>query len=468
MHNALAALASAMVVIAAPAEAQVAKGDFSGAIEVGAGTKLRLALHLFDAQEGGGLVGTLDSLDQGTRGIAISDLVADGQTLRFTVPMVGGSYQGRWNAVRNSWVGTWSQGGAGLPLEWTPTKTEARAPLAAVANWTMPEPASLLDPLVAANPTLVLGLGTVDGKRLRSAVRGGGEQPAREATRFEIGSITKVFTELLLAEMVARGEVRLDDPVRTLLPPGTLADGGNRPITLRDLASHYSGLPRLPANLAPTDPADPYAGYDEAKLHAFLKGWVPARRPGAMFEYSNLGVGLLGHVLARRAGKPYEQLLTERILTPLGMADTSSSNDRLAIPHGESGKPVKPWQLGSLAGAGALRSTIGDMTRFAAALLDPPASLRPAVELMLKEPLRPAGDFASVGLGLLSVPTTHGRLLNHDGGTGGMRSSLFLDPARKRAAVVLSNSVTARAPASLALEALAGVKPGAPAAAPAR
>ena len=77
-----------------------------------------------------------------------------------------------------------------------------------------------------------------------------------------------------LADMVVRGEVKLDEPVRDLLPAGTLADGQNRPITLRDLASHYSGLPRLPANLAPTDPADPYAGYDEARLHAFLKGWT--------------------------------------------------------------------------------------------------------------------------------------------------------------------------------------------------
>ena len=458
MASVVQAMTAAALVIAAPATAQVTEGDFSGAIEVAPGQKLRLALHLFQAQEGGGLVGSLDSLDQGARGIAISDLVVDRQGLRFTVPMVGGSYRSSWDTARGAWTGSWSQGGRDLPLDWTPTKAEARPPLAAQARWTMPEPATVLEPLVAAEPTLAIALGTVDGKRLRTAVRGGSQHPATANTRFEIGSITKIFTDMLLAAMVARCEVRLDDPVRALLPSGTLADHGNRPITLRDLASHYSGLPRLPANLQPTDPADPYAGYDEAKLHAFLQGWKPGRKPGAMFEYSNLGVGLLGHAHARRAGKPYETLLTERILEPLGMSRTDFSDEGLATPHGEDGKPVRPWRLSSLAAAGGLRSTVGDMTRFAAALLDPPAPLRPAVRLLLDQPLRPAGGSSRIGLGLLSVPTSQGPVLNHDGGTGGMRSSLWLDPARKRAVVLLSNSAAGRAPGAIAVETLGGVK----------
>ncbi len=440
----------------------MAKGSFAGTLEPAPGTKLRLVLHLQEAQEGGGLVGSLDSLDQGARGIALSAIDLSADTLRFWVPAVGGSYEGKWDPAGNKWVGNWSQGGAGLPLAWTPLPTSTRPPLAATKNWTMPSPAALAEAAVANRPALALGVGTVDGSRIQTTVRGGAAHSASDATRFEIGSITKVLTDLLLADMVVKGEVRLDQPVRDLLPAGVLSDGGNRPITLRDLATHYSGLPRLPSNLAPTDPSDPYADYGQAKLYAFLKSWSPDRKPGAMFEYSNLGVGLLGHALALKAGKPYEQLLTERILLPLGMKDSDFSDRNLAVPHGPDGKATKAWKLSALAAAGGLRSTTADMTRFAAALLDPPAQLRAAVRMMLDHPLKPTQDFSQIRLGLLTVPTSEGLLLNHDGGTGGMRSSLFLDQPRKRAVVVLSNSVGEPAPTAVALEAIAGVKMPAP------
>lgn len=460
------AIGLVVVVMAAPVHAQTTKGSFAGTIEPAPGISLRLALHLSDALEGSELVGTLDSLDQGARGIAISGIVAEGGALRFAVPAVGGNYEGQWDGARGAWVGTWSQGGAGLPLVWTPSAAPTRPLLKATAGWKIPESAGLIDPLVASSPVMAIAVGTVSETRIQTTVRGGTSQPASAATRFEIGSLTKLFTDLLLADMVVRGEVKLSDPVRNLLPTGVLADGGNRPITLADLATHYSGLPRLPANLAPADPTDPYADYDEAKLYAFLRGWRPDRKPGAMFEYSNLGVGLLGHALARHAGQPYEQLIKERVLRPLGMNDTDFSDRNLATPRGSTDAAVKPWAMSSLAAAGGLRSTIGDMTRFAAALLNPPKSLRPAVRIMLDYPARPAGGSNSISLGLLSVPTTVGPVLNHDGGTGGMRSSLYLDTARQRGVVVLANRVAGRSPGSIAIELLAGVKPEPAAAAP--
>src|SRR5580704_17433633 len=141
---------------------------------------------------------------------------------------------------------------------------------------------------------------------------------------FEIGSITKVFTALLMADMAQRGEVAFDDPVAKYLPP----EGRPHPydkdgaITLLDLATHTSGLPRSPPNLEPKDPDNPYADYTAARLYAFLSSYTSQFQPGTSFEYSNLGFGLLGHALALRAGCPYEDLLLDRICAPLGLEDT--------------------------------------------------------------------------------------------------------------------------------------------------
>lgn len=323
-------------------------------------------------------------------------------------------------------------------------------------------PAAALAP-VAIAPGQVIQLAIVERNRTAVAERRAPSLAATPGLRFEIGSLTKVFTALLLAEMAARGEVRLDTPLRDLLPAGTLTEPvGARLITLRDLASHHSGLPRLPTNLIPVDFGDPYGGYDEAMLLAFVRGWKPVRAPGAGFEYSNLGAGLLGAVLARTAGKPFETLLAERILSPLKMRDTGFDDLRLAIPYAGA-TPVKPWHLASLAGAGGLRSTTADMARFAAALASPPARLAPAVRLLLAEPVRPTtiGGGTTIGLGLFRTETKAGPIYLHDGGTGGMRSFLALDLARGRSVIVLTNQSGGANLAPLALETLAGAaRPG--------
>ena len=142
-------------------------------------------------------------------------------------------------------------------------------------------------------------------------------------TIFEIGSVTKVFTSLLLAEMVSRKEVALDDPAAQYLPePVRMPERSGKAITLLDLSMHCSGLPRVPGNLNPKDPANPYADYSVDDLYQFLSGYTLPRDPGSEVECSNLGAGLLGHILARRAGTDYETLVRARITEPLSMPDT--------------------------------------------------------------------------------------------------------------------------------------------------
>ena len=134
----------------------------------------------------------------------------------------------------------------------------------------------------------------------------GDGQPLGEEARFEIGSITKTFTALLLADAVVRRRFALDDPVESALPPGLkLRDAADAPIRWVDLATHRSGLPRLPSNLAPQDRRDPYAGYDEAQLLRFLRDFKPTAARDTRWEYSNLGFGLLGYALGRAAGSSY-------------------------------------------------------------------------------------------------------------------------------------------------------------------
>src|SRR5579864_7247434 len=154
-------------------------------------------------------------------------------------------------------------------------------------------------------------------------------------TIFEIGSVTKVFTSLLLADMVNRKEVALDDPAARYLPEHVrMPERSGKPITLLELSTHRSGLPPLPSNMKLT----PNAGYSVNDLYEFLSGYTLPRDPGSEFEYSNLGAGLLGHLLACHAGTDYESLIRSRITRPLGMPDTgitlsSSMQQRMATGH---------------------------------------------------------------------------------------------------------------------------------------
>ena len=269
-------------------------------------------------------------------------------------------------------------------------------------------------------------------------------------TIFEIGSVTKVFTSLLLADMVNRKEVALDDPAAKYLPETVkMPERNGKSITLHDLSTHSSGLPRLPSNLKLKDPRNPYADYSVDDLYQFLSGYELPRDPdlkGSELEYSNLGAGLLGHLLAYRAGTDYESLIRTRITQPLGMPDTgitlsSSMKQRMATGHTAMLAPAANWDLPTLAGAGALRSSANDMLTFLEAFLGYKESpLAPAMKAML-EVRRPAGK-AKIGLGWFIFPTDGREIAWHDGGTGGFRSFVGYDPKARIGVVVLSNAFT--------------------------
>lgn len=328
----------------------------------------------------------------------------------------------------------------------------ACTPAAAAAQSAFP-PDSAIQALLEQRVTdgraagIVLGLIDADGStRILSAGTAGPGRTLGGESIFEIGSITKVFTGVLLADMARRGLVSLDDPVARHLPPEvTVPARGGRHVTLEQLSSQTSGLPRLPGNLRPTDPLNPYADYTVAQLYEFLTGYALPRDPGAQFEYSNLGVGLLGHALALRAGTNYEVLLRERVLDPLGMEDTGitlspTARTRVAAPHEAGGDTVPLWDLPTLAGAGALRSTTHDMLKFAAAALRG----RGAVPDAIREAMRPrapaGGPTVSIGLGWIRLATGGDTIVWHNGGTGGSRSFLGIVPAAGTAVVLLTNS----------------------------
>ena len=296
---------------------------------------------------------------------------------------------------------------------------------------------------------IIVGLVDATGSRFTATgakVPGGAVAPDAN-TVFEIGSITKVFTSLVLADMVERGEVKLDDPVAKFLPSTVRVPGRDgKVITLLDLANQVSGLPRLPGNLKPADPGDPYADYGPAQLYEFLSGYALTRGIGEKYEYSNLGVGLLGHALALKAGVGYEELVRRRVLEPLGMGNTAitlpdSMLARFATGTGPSLLPVKPWAFDALAGAGALRSTANDMLRFLTAAMGlRETPLRKAFVLMLQK-RRPTGTpDLDIAMGW-HVWTKYGtEIVWHNGGTGGFRSFAGFNPAKKTGVVVLCNT----------------------------
>ena len=264
-------------------------------------------------------------------------------------------------------------------------------------------------------------------------------------TIFEIGSVSKVFTSLLLADMVDRKEVALDDPAAKYLPEHVkMPERNGKSITLLDLSTHTSGLPRLSSNLKLNDPRNPYADYSVDDLHQFLSGYTLTRDPGSEFEYSNLGGGLLGQLLAYRARTDYESLIGTRITRPLSMPDTaitlsSSMKQRMATGHSAMLAPVANWDLPALAGAGALRSSANDMLTFLEAFLGYKESpLAPAMKAML-EVRRPAGQ-TNIGLGWLILSVDGREIAWHNGGTGGFRSFVGYDPKERIGVVVLSNA----------------------------
>jgi D-alanyl-D-alanine-carboxypeptidase/D-alanyl-D-alanine-endopeptidase len=470
------ALAAALMAttIVAPAAAQEAAGNWLGVLDV-SGTRLPLVLHL-KRDEAGALGGTMDSPAQGATGIPLAEVKVEAGSLTFAVPSITGTYKGQWDADAKLWKGEWSQAGQRWPLAFAVPP----APQPLPADWQLPpdaDMARLIADRNAGRPGQGIVVGMLDASGPRFVA--GGTGPAARVDRntlFEIGSISKLFTALILADMVNKGEVSLDDPAAKYLPAGHHMPARNgRQITLRDLATHRSGLPRMPDDMGRADTIeDPFAGYGEDKLLAFLDRYQLTRDVGSQWEYSNLGVGLLGYLLGRAAHSDYETLLRTRITGPLGMKDTmvtlqGGTVARLVAPFDRYMRPAKPWNMTVFAPAGGIRSSAADMLVFAHAVLDPKSPIAAAMKTALAA--RGPGQTAQVeqALGwLIAHPRPDIELLLHDGETGGYQSILVLEPAKARAVVALANSQAQPAPTDLALHAILGtpVGPTPPLAAP--
>jgi CubicO group peptidase (beta-lactamase class C family) len=236
----------------------------------------------------------------------------------------------------------------------------------------------------------------------------GDKRPVNGDTVFDIGSITKVFTALLLADMARRGEVKIDDPAAKYSDKKKvkLPERGGKQITLADLATHTSGLPLRPTNLVSKDPNDKYRGYTVDLMYECLSSFILPRDIGTKYEYSNLGYGLLGHVLEKRLGSTYADVVESRITQPLEMKDTRidltpAMKSRMAAGYNNELTPIQTeWHFGALQSAGAFSSTASDLLKFLGAVLGYKRSpLLPAMKSML-DVRRPGGMQPSTEIAL--------------------------------------------------------------------
>jgi CubicO group peptidase (beta-lactamase class C family) len=295
---------------------------------------------------------------------------------------------------------------------------------------------------------LQIDLDALPSQRLGSGCATRRTDPPPFDARFEIGSISKALVGVLAAEMAARGEVRLDEPMSALLPAGVAAPQINgAPITLADLLTHTSGLPRLPVGFRPGDPANPYADLTAAGVYGGLAGLQPDHPPGTKYAYSNWAFLMLSDMLARRAGQPFDDLLRTRVLAPLRMNDTRvSDNDGLVRGRHANGQPASNWDVpAAFAGVGGIRSTVEDLGRLARAMLgDLPGDIAPS----LRSALQTSRNTLRNGNARLDIAWAwHLRkrpdmqpLVFHNGMTAGFSSMLVLDIAQRRAAVVLADA----------------------------
>jgi serine-type D-Ala-D-Ala carboxypeptidase/endopeptidase len=297
---------------------------------------------------------------------------------------------------------------------------------------------------IAAGTYQALVFGVVDGDKSEVVAFGkldNGKAPDGD-TVYEIGSITKTFTGTLLAMAVLAGRVTLDTLVARLLPDFKIPLRGGKQITLGAIATQHSGLPRLPSNLLGNDPSNPYAEYDAVKLKAFLSGCELPCDPGAAYEYSNLGFGLLGYALAQLDHTTYGAMTNERILKPLSMTMsgtefTEDMHAHLAPGHDDTGNTAQNWDFDALAGAGAIRSTANDMLRYLKVNMGVDQSPLVAAMKLAQQPRSDTANSMRIGLAWM---TTDKGMVWHGGGTGGYRSFLGFKADGRRGVVVLSNT----------------------------
>src|SRR5208283_869481 len=445
------------------AKPSVVDGIWLGTLKAGS-QSLRIQLQV-KSDASGKESCSADSLDQGAMGLECAHVVLEGNNFSFDVPVVNGRWSGTLSADGKTLTGTWTQGQP-LPLNFERQAVASSLPPAPPPTYDAamaPVPAAQLQAVLSKDLAQALTSGALapsTGAGVTIGIVDHGEKQvlaygtAKPDSIFEIGSITKTFTGLLLAQMVEQGEVKYDEPVRELLPAGAVAKPAGSEITLLDLATQHSGLPRMPDNFRPADSSNPYADYRAADLYAFLAKHGVAKPTDATFLYSNLGFGLLGQALVDRAGVPYSELLRNEITGPLGMKDTvvglsAEQQLRFITGHDAAHHPAHAWDLDALAGAGAIRSTAADMLTYLQANLHPdklPSTVTqppngktlPAALAQSHELRADALPGMRIALAWAYVPATGSYW--HNGGTAGYSSFTFFNPKADYAVIVLLNT----------------------------
>jgi CubicO group peptidase (beta-lactamase class C family) len=308
---------------------------------------------------------------------------------------------------------------------------------------------SASQPYINLRATAGLSIGILkNGKKIYynygETEKGKGQLP-NEHTIFEIGSISKTFTSILLANAVLQGRVKLDDPVSKYFPDSIpVLEFEGTAITLKTLSNHTSAIPRMPTNFHPSDNNNPYKDYDDRDMFSFYKTFKLDRKPGTRYEYSNLAGGTLGVILEKIYKKSYQNLFVETICTPLGMNDTrefirKTDSIRFAKGYNEEGKYNSQWDFEALAPAGSIRSTASDLLIYANANLGKgPVSLEKAIQL--SHVITFSDGINKTALGWHYIKPGKDEVLFHNGGTGGFRSYLAINLDKKFAVVILSNT----------------------------
>lgn len=345
--------------------------------------------------------------------------------------------------VALSILGACSRDGRGA--RWAPTET-LPARTAIDAQWHLADEMfgkAVQERTIVGAEVLVV---TAEGWSARGFGWATADAPPHDRTVFELGSISKVFTGTLLGDMVVQGEVSLMQQAQTLVPGRGRMPRSQRPITLMDLATHMSGMPRLPPNMKPKDKKDPYADFSVDDLWVALGKTQLDREPGVDKAYSNYGMGLLGQLLVQKAdADSYHELLHERVLGPLGMIDTTvelrpDQEVRLAWGHDKHNVRTKPWYIPALAGAGGLRSTARDMATFVQAHLRDDSPIAAAAKVALTPRNVPGDGTWDQGLGW--VVSRDGKSAWHNGATGGYHTWLGIDLEARIGVLVLCNTST--------------------------
>lgn len=270
-------------------------------------------------------------------------------------------------------------------------------------------------------------------------------------TIFEIASITKTYTALMLADMVERGEVRLDERLADLLPPGWTMHPSASEVTVEQVITHRSGLPASWPGFVPTTLTDPFNNMDETVLREGLAQAALVAPAGTVHAYNNFAVSVLGYALAHRLHMPFEEALQARVLGPLGLSNTwmdvpEAELHRFAEAIDLSGHRTSHWHLRAESPAGGLRASASDLLRYASAYLHPDAlTTVPTLPAALRAAVAPRAETNVTGqrIGLAWFVTQDGRTTTHSGRTS-QDSQLYIDRERELIVVVLATSNSSR------------------------